>query len=55
VGHRIRTLSFASAASGDQTIDLPLAGFAPGDYTVEVAAASGTHEATERATFRVTY
>jgi hypothetical protein len=55
VGHRIRTLSVASAPSGDETIDLSLAGFAPGDYTIEVAAASGAHEATERAVIRVTY
>jgi VWFA-related protein len=56
VGHAMRPLEVAGAAStGDHTIDLPLAGFAPGEYFVEVKASSGAREATERAAFRVTY
>jgi len=56
VGHAMRPLEVAGAASsGDNTIDMPLAGFAPGDYFVEVKAVNGTREATERAAFRVTY
>ena len=52
----MRPLDVANAAgAGDKTIDLPLAGFAPGDYFVEVKASSGAREATERAAFRVTY
>ena len=43
------------ASAGDNTIDLPLAGFAPGDYAIEVKAVSGAREATERVAFRVTY
>jgi VWFA-related protein len=55
-GHTIRALTLApAAADGEYTIDLPLAGFAPGDYTVAVKAASGAREATDRAAFRVTY
>ena len=41
--------------AGDKTINLPLAGFAPGEYFVEVKASSGARETTERAAFRVTY
>jgi VWFA-related protein len=55
-GHAIRPLEVAGAASrGDNTIDLPLAGFAPGDYFIDVKATSGAREATERTSFRVTY
>ncbi|MGH9139553.1 MAG: VWA domain-containing protein [Vicinamibacterales bacterium] len=56
MGHPMRTLVVTPApAAGDNTIDLPLAGFAPGDYTIEVKAASGAREATERTPFRITY
>jgi VWFA-related protein len=56
MGHPMRSLTMAaSPTGGDYTIDLPLAGFAPGDYTLEVKAASGTREASERTPFRVTY
>jgi VWFA-related protein len=56
VGHPIRALTIASAAAaGEYTIDLPLAGFAPGDYTITVKAASGVREATDRTAFRVIY
>ena len=56
VGHTIRALTLTPAAApGEHTIDLPLAGFAPGDYTVAVKVASGAREATDRTAFRVTY
>ena len=56
VGHAMRPLEVAGAArAGDNTIDLSLAGFAPGDYFIEVKASSGARDATERAAFRVTY
>jgi hypothetical protein len=56
VGHTIRALAVASAAAGGEyTIDLPLAGFAPGEYAIALKAASGTREATDRTAFRVTY
>jgi hypothetical protein len=56
VGHSIRALTVApAAAAGEYTIDLPLAGFAPGDYAVAVKAAGGAREATDRTAFRVTY
>jgi len=42
-------------AAGDYTVDLPLAGFAPGDYTIEVKAVSGGREASERTPIRVTF
>jgi VWFA-related protein len=55
VGHTIRALDVTPAAeTGDYTIDLPLAGFAPGDYAIEVKSA-GARDATDRTAFRVTY
>jgi hypothetical protein len=42
-------------AAGDNTIDLPLAALAPGDYGIEVTAASGAREVTDRIAFRVTF
>jgi hypothetical protein len=55
-GHAMRPLTVAAvAASGDYTIDLPLAGFAPGDYAIELKAASGAHEASDRTPIRITY
>jgi hypothetical protein len=55
-GHLIHALDVIPAqAAGESAIDLPLAGFAPGDYTIEFKSASGTREAVERMAFRVTY
>jgi hypothetical protein len=55
VGHTIRALTVTASSDGDNTIDLPLAGFAPGDYAIQVKAASGARDASERTAFRVTY
>jgi VWFA-related protein len=56
VGHPMRALVITPAsAPGESTIDLPLAAFAPGDYTLEVKATSGGREAIERTPFRITY
>ena len=56
MGHAMRPLVVTRApAAGENTIDLPLAGFAPGDYAIEVKAASGAREATDRTAFRVTF
>jgi hypothetical protein len=55
MGHPIRSLDIAATAAGENTIDLPLAAFAPGDYALEVKATSGSRESAERTTFRVTY
>ena len=55
MGHAIRDLSVAPAATpGDNAIDLPLAGFANGEYVIEVTAKSGARDASDRITFRVT-
>jgi hypothetical protein len=55
-GHVIRPLDLsAGAGTEDHTIDLPLAGFAPGDYAIEVKALSGGRLASERSAFRVTF
>jgi VWFA-related protein len=54
-GQAIRDLAVApSATQGDLAIDLPLASFATGEYVVEVTAKSGTRDASDRLTFRVT-
>jgi hypothetical protein len=56
IGHVIRPLEIVPASIvGESAIDLPLAGFATGDYTIEVKAVGGAHEAVERTPFRVTY
>ena len=56
VGHAMRPLTVTPApAAADNTIDLALAGVAPGDYAIEVKAVSGARVATERVTFRVTF
>jgi VWFA-related protein len=56
VGHVMRPLAITSSAEGrERSIDLPLAGFAPGDYAVEIKAVSGAHDANERTAFRITY
>ena len=55
MGHAIRDLTVAPAATrGDNAIDLPLAGFANGDYVIEVTAKSGARDASDRVAFRVT-
>ena len=56
MGHSMRALEVTPApAGGDNTIDLPLAGFAPGDYSLEVKAVGGAREATERTAIRIVY
>jgi hypothetical protein len=55
MGHAMRALDVAYAPSGDYTIDLPLSGLAPGEYGIEVSAATGAHDATDRIAFRVTF
>ncbi len=55
MGHTMRALDVASAASIDHAIDLPLAGLAPGAYAIEVTATSGGREAMERLAFRVIF
>lgn len=56
MGHALRDLPVARASTpgGENAIDLPLAGFAAGDYTIEVTAASGSADAKDRLGFRVT-
>ena len=55
-GRLIRPLDLvAGPGADDHTIDLPLAGFAPGDYAIEVKAVSGGRLASERSPFRVTF
>ena len=44
----------AEAAGGDATIDLPLAGIAPGEYVLELKAIGQSGEAKELVGFRVT-
>jgi VWFA-related protein len=54
-GHEMRELPVAPAATpGDNAIDLPLAGLAAGEYTIEVSATSGSGGAKDRVGFRVT-
>jgi len=56
MGHSLRELTVARASTpgGENAIDLPLAGFAAGDYTIEVTAVSGSADARDRLGFRVT-
>jgi VWFA-related protein len=55
MGNQIRDLPVAPAATpGDTAIDLPLAGFAAGEYVIEVTAKSGARDASDRVGFRVT-
>jgi len=55
MGHAIRELPVAPAATpGATAIDLPLAGFAAGEYVIEVTAKSGARDASDRVVFRVT-
>ena len=54
-GQLIRPLDvISSSTDGDLSIDLPLASFATGEYSVEVTAHNGARNATDRMTFRVT-
>ena len=54
-GQLIRALDvISSSTEGDLSIDLPLASFATGEYSVEVTAHNGARNATDRMTFRVT-
>jgi VWFA-related protein len=56
MGHAMRALAISSSPTdGVHTIDLPLAGFAPGEYALEVKAAAGPREASERTPIRITY
>jgi hypothetical protein len=55
MGHVVRDLSVSpAAANGVHEIDLPLAGFAAGDYTIELTASSAGGAVKDRVTFRVT-
>ena len=56
MGHALRDLPVAPASTpgGENAIDLPLAGFASGDYTIEVTAASGSADVKDRLGFRIT-
>lgn len=55
-GHVVRDLSIAptAAANGIHVIDLPLASFAAGEYTIELTASSAGGDVKDRVTFRVT-
>jgi hypothetical protein len=54
-GHEMRALPVAPASTpGESAIDLPLAGLAAGEYTIEVTASSGRGDAKDRVGFRVT-
>jgi len=57
IGHAMRVLDVTPVpAAGDYTVELALAGLAPGEYAVDVkASASGARDATDRVEFRVTY
>ena len=48
------TVAPASSTGGENAIDLPLAGLAAGDYTIEVEAAIPSGETKDRVGFRVT-
>jgi VWFA-related protein len=55
MGQAIRDLVVTpdGTPNGEQTIDLPLAGFPPGDYTIELSAVSGSVTVKEHTAFRV--
>lgn len=53
-GAAIRSLEVGEGTRGGRAIDLPLAGFASGEYVIEVRATSGARDASDRVTFRVT-
>jgi VWFA-related protein len=54
MGQAMRDLQVAADGATGHLIDLSLAGFAAGDYIIEVTAKSGAGEASERINFRVT-
>jgi VWFA-related protein len=54
MGQAMRDLRIATSAGGDNEIDLPLAGLAAGEYTIELTATSPAGEAKDRFGFRVT-
>jgi VWFA-related protein len=55
VGGQMRTLDVEITAIADvYQVDVPLAGLAAGEYSVQFSAASGTRETSESVTFRVT-
>jgi VWFA-related protein len=55
MGHAMHPLAVTPMpAAGDNTIDLPLAGLPPGDYTIELTAVSGSIDVREYIMFRVT-
>ena len=55
MGNAMRELPISpSSTPGDREIDLPLAGLAAGEYTVEVTVKGGARNATDRIGFRVT-
>jgi hypothetical protein len=56
MGQRMRDLPVAapSTRDGEAAIDLPLAGFAAGEYIIELTAATPAGDAKDRITFRVT-
>ena len=53
-GQAVRDLTVAPSTTGDNTIDLPLAGLAAGEYSVEVTASGSGNNARDRIGFRVT-
>ncbi len=54
MGHAMRLLAVTPVpAAGDNTIDLPLAGLASGEYIVEMTVKSAVAQATDRFGFRV--
>jgi VWFA-related protein len=54
-GHPMRVLTTTLTPAGDYTVDLPLAMFAPGEYSIEVKATSGGRDAVDRTPIRITY
>lgn len=53
-GGHMRDLPVVASPDGAVTLDVPLAGLAPGDYTVELSAVGTSSRATEVIDFRVT-
>lgn len=54
MGQAMRDLAVTTDEASTHLIDLPLAGFAAGDYSIEVTAKGVAGEASERVSFRVT-
>jgi len=53
-GQALRDLTVAPSTTGDNTIDLPLADLAAGEYSIEVSASGSGSNARDRIGFRVT-